>query len=159
MRKHALLRRGAVRHQQIGVTHGQHASPYADRGAGKESIGSGLHRVRQLHATNCIVLRGRQHARFCIGLPRLVRSFGQHHAIAFLTGLFRVDQTVEWGILVVSNPFAGIEDLRKRFRAMVGIAWPRGQCSRVQPVVQKKINGRTHQACIALSWGPSSITS
>ena len=113
--KDLLLQIGAMHHQQIGVAAGQHARANADRGHGKKGIGSRLHRVGQLHATDLVVLCGAQHARFGIGFVRIVCGLRQDDFFAIKVGFLRVHQAVERGVFFASNALAGVQHRIKSF--------------------------------------------
>jgi len=142
-REHLLLQYGAVFEQQVGVADREHARADADRGHGEEAVGRRLHRVRQLHAAELVVLRGAQHARGGIGFMRLVGRLGQDHLLAVEARLLDVHRPVERRVLLARDAFAGVEYRVEGFARMVGKARPAGQLLDLQPVVQEEFEGGT----------------
>ena len=132
-----------MHHQQVGVACGEHSCANADRGTGEKSVGCGLHRVGQLHATHVVVLRRTEHARGHVGVMGVLRGLRQDHLFAVKAGFLHVDQAVEWRVLVTGNPLAGIQHRIEGLAGMVGKALSRTQRRYIQPLVQQEINGRT----------------
>ena len=113
MREHLLLHGRAVLHQQAGIAHREQAATDADRGHGKEAVGRGFHGVGQLHATEVVVLRRRQHAGLDIGLVCVVRGLRQDHAQAaigrgFGARFLGVHEPVERCVFFPRNALAGV---------------------------------------------------
>ena len=146
VREDALLRRRAVRHQQVRVAGGQHVPAQADARLGEEAVGGHLDDAGQLHAAQRGVLRRGQHAGLDIGAAGRVRRGGQDDLLAVEARLLQVGGAVGRRELLAGDALAGVEHRGEGLAAVVGEAGARGQRFDAQPVVEQEVEGGAHGA-------------
>ena len=133
-----------MRHQQIRVANRQHRPADAHRRHAENGVRRGLDRVRQLHATQLVILRRRQHAGACIRSERIVRRLRQDHFFAIEMRLLQIHKSIERCVLVLGDFFGGIEHRAERPRAVISKSRTHTKLTHLEPVIQQKIQRCAH---------------
>ena len=126
-------------HEQIGIANCEQARAHADRGHAKKRIGCSLHRIRQLHATDVVILRCTEHARLCIGFLGIVCGLRKNDFLTIEARFFGIYQTIEGRVFFFGDALAGVKNGIKSFSTVIGESFALLQACYVQPFVQQKI--------------------